>query len=240
MKNTLYVLLSILFIVGCNQDDDGHQVQFYNFEANLTVVNPQTKYLVGETIWFTVTIPDKMLTDAATGKSINVENATFPLTFTPLHFFEGDSTLLLHERINYIPDSTLKRPNADYPAEVAFEFGCPDEVFTLNFGVRFKDKGHFMFQLNQPFGSNPDDPTNLAYMPIPQNGVCGELDLTQTDFATMVYVFDTPEDNRSAYEAFMQQLINDPHNWDPVATQQALEAGKKSFDKQWAFFATVE
>ncbi|GEM_PF-5229463 len=239
MKYAFYIILSLLFIAGCNKDDDGHKIKFYAFQADLTVVNPQVKYQVGETIWFSLTIPDKMLTDVTTGKSINVENAIFLLTFTPLHFFDGDSNLL-HERIDYIPDSTLKRPNADYPAEVAFEFGCPDDIFTLNFGVRFKDKGHFMFQLNQPFGSNPNNPTNLGYMPIPQNGVCGELDLTQTDFATMVYVFDTPEDNRSAYEAFMQQLINDPQNWDPVATQQALEAGKKSFDKHWSFFATVE
>lgn len=242
MKKFLLLLFAVSMLNACKiGSDDGNPIETYDFQVDVAVANPQAEYQVGDTLWMDINIPDKTLTDRKTGKNILLDGTQFGVHLLPLNFFDSeDSTLLFHERFDIVASRAFERPNADYPAEAAFTFGCPDNVYRLKIGVVFKDKGHFLFLLNQSFGSMLATEPPRTQVFLSANGDCNSPDINNTDTGFVEYVFAAADYNQPAFEAFMNALITDPHNWDPESTQQSFEILKSIFDNKGAYFAVVK
>jgi hypothetical protein len=244
MKKLNFLFLLFVAMIGCKIGDEaGPSSTFYSSEINLRVSNPKSSYAVGDTLWLNASIPVKTLTDATTSKVFDVKNSVFHLTFTPIGFLFVDSTdLLIHERIDFVSNNPMVRPDDNYPAMAQFEMGCPDEDFNLKIGVVFKDKGHFLFWLNRSLSNSIDDPYNYGVSTVPQNGSCDNFDINDDLIYTYTsFKYDVYDSNQSAYEAFFEEVANDPSNLTPEAEIEAARQDiKKMFERKWSYFVVVE
>lgn len=240
MKKLFISLLALSALAGCNSGDNDDP-QTFDFLVNVTITNPQSEYQVGDTLWMDIDIPGNTLTDRKTGADVPVNGMQFGLSLLPTHFFDSDSSLAVQDRLGLVASRAFQRPDAAYPAEAAFTFGCPDNAFALKIGVIFKDKGHFLLLLNRKFNTTETGNENpRTQVLIPRDRTCGTPEVGNADIGLVEYTFLAGNHNQAAFETFMAGLIADPANWDPVSTQKTLSEMKVIFGNHAAFFAVVK
>lgn len=240
MNKLLVSLLILGALAGCNSGDNDDP-QTFNFLVNVTILNPQSEYQVGDTLWMDIDLSNNTLTDRNTGADIPVDGALFGLSLLPTHFFDSDSALAIQDRLGLVASRAFTHPDANYPAEAAFTFGCPDNTFKLKIGVIFKDKGHFLFLLNRKFNTPETGNENpRTQVLIPRDGACGSQETGNADIGLVEYTFLAGNYNQAAFETFMAGLIADPANWDPASTQKTLNDMKVIFGNHAAFFTVVK
>lgn len=239
MKKCFY-FLALLAFAGCKGNDD-HPTETFDFLVNVNIENSRPEYQAGDTLWMNISIPERSLSDRVTGKTVSIDGVQFGFGLLPVHFFDSNPIKPIQDRIEIVASKPFNQPNADYPVESVFTFGCPGNDFTLRVGVVFKDAGRFLFLLNRtnkPTGSIKENPRSQVL--IPGNGQCDFKDISGSDIALVEYVYGAADYNQADFEAFMASLIADPQNWDPESTQKTLNDMKVVFANGAAFFATVK
>lgn len=241
MKKLAVFLLGLGLFSGCKiGEDNGQPARIYDFLVGVNLLNEQSSYQVGDTLWMEVDVPDKTLVDRKTGEQVVLENAAFSFNLMPVNFFEDlQSGVLFSDRLDYVASRSFER-NADFPAEVTFSFGCPDDAYHLRFGIIFKHKGHFLFFLNRPEGVSQDGGSNPRQEILIGGGGCNSEVKSLGDVGLIEYVFNATDYHQAAFETLMNEWIQNESNWGPESSRQFLEQGKLVFGNKGAYFLEVQ
>jgi hypothetical protein len=172
--NVLVALLVFIVLFSCEKNIEG-DIQTSKekyFRENIDVENVKEEYTLGDTIWFSSTISNK-LTDTKTSEAINLENQTFILNgvitllnrrYDSLSFINDNFDLVsdlgevqlinVYSAINYQPES--------YSFDI--RFGKPLLTNEVRFGLVANYQGIFAMEFESLvyYGSERNDYYNYS------------------------------------------------------------------------------
>ena len=219
--------LTLLVFSGCKIGEDSPKRDFYVFEQHLLLNPVKQEYAQGDFVWMESDIVGKQLTDQATGKSVEVGNATFNVALNVLDTFADAPGL---EKFELIPQNGVISGDANFKKNGAalISFGCPANDYTMKTGIQFKEKGGYLVYLNK---SNPyfqvvftgdSDCSLIKPNTIPPD---------EADVGTVHLTFAVDDSNRDKFDEYAAGFPE--ANIDLNAIQTAL-------DNREAFFVWVK
>lgn len=236
MKNLFPIFFSLAMLAqlsACKVGDDTSTPvrDQYFFDQLYTLTNVKKTYLPDDFIFMEYSLPDKMMTDSATGQSIRVGNARmFPSLdiFGPL-----DGSLAGEDRFSYtLVEGEVVEGDDDFEEQgsLLFNIGCPDNLdYQLKVNLKFPKPGGYLMFLDYSAASA------LHSFPFTADDNCSVVAPTSispnADIGFVQFFFDVDDTNRDEYDAYVANIPN----WDTVGAvlfEQAL-------DEKRAFFVRV-
>jgi hypothetical protein len=169
--NGLIALLVFIVLFSCEKDMGGgiQTSKEKYFRENIDVENVNEKYTLGDTIWFSATISNK-LTDTETGEAISLENQTYILNgVINLLKRRYDSLFFINDNFDLVSDlGEVQLINVfNYePESYTFDmrFGKPLPTNEVRFGLVLNYQGIFAIEFESLvyFGSERIDYDNYS------------------------------------------------------------------------------
>jgi hypothetical protein len=129
----------------CNKDEEVYTELQYDFKESVAITPYQLTYNVGDTIWLSVTIPDKKLFDEKSNSRILLESASFTtnaqldLLYNNPFVSDGPAATFV-----FPPGVSAATGNFDEHTYARVTYGCsPSTNYALKLGVVLIKKGVF-------------------------------------------------------------------------------------------------
>lgn len=148
--NFLAIICSttLILLSGCKIGEDTPNRDFYGFELDMKLSPVKKEYAQGDFVWMETDIAGKLMTDVATGKSVEVGNATFRAALNVLDTFVQAPDL---EKFDLIPQTGVITGAGNFKknGSALISFGCPANDYAMKTGIQFKEPGGYLIFLNK-------------------------------------------------------------------------------------------
>ena len=181
----------------------GYQINYkYWFKANVAISPYQLNYHAGDTIWLSVNLPNKLLYDTISAKTIRFDSADFNSMAT-VQLLYNNPFITDGPFVTYVFPDNVVGATSNYSGYTTanVSFGCaPSSDYKVKLGMVLLQKGAF----------------NISF-------ACGSITQCFTNNAVnaqMVFYFDVPDTHLSFYQQLSLDSVGMMQNSDVVYSLQ--------------------